>query len=65
MIDLKLKKFLEQVRNLKKYKLKKRSLYDVLSEVFGSGISVGWFFPFKIGGYLPRFKKLHNKPKHD
>jgi hypothetical protein len=45
----------------KKKMLEQRSLTNVLNEVFGGDFNLGWFFPYKIGGYLPFFKKIHKQ----
>jgi len=50
LVDMKKKKMLEQ-----------RSLTNVLNEVFGSSFSLHWFIPYRTGGYLPFFKKLHKQ----
>jgi hypothetical protein len=38
-----------------------RSLNSVIKEVFGGDFSPHWFIPYRVGGYLPFFKKLYNK----
>jgi len=50
VIDMKKKKMLEQ-----------RTLSNVLREVFGGEFNLGWFIPYKTGGYLPFFKKIHKQ----
>lgn len=39
--------------------LEQRTVGNVLKEIFGGDFSLHWFLPYKVGGYLPFFKKIH------
>ena len=40
-----------------------RTKYEMISEIFGEKFGIGWFFPFKVGGFYGLFKNENKNVK--